>query len=58
MAEDADDAVDEAASGTVRFGYYTSVVLLFDEDLERSKPPRARSAGASSTTASRRASRT
>ncbi|MCZ7618386.1 MAG: transporter [Myxococcota bacterium] len=34
MAEDADDAVEEAASGTVRFGYYTSVILLLDEDPE------------------------
>ena len=34
MAEDADDAVAEASSGTVRFGYYTSVILLLDEDPE------------------------
>ncbi|MCP5057557.1 MAG: hypothetical protein GY937_12650 [bacterium] len=34
MAEDADDAVEEAASGTVRFGYYTSVISLLDEDPE------------------------
>ena len=32
MAEDADDAVTEVSSGLVRFGYYTSVVLLFGED--------------------------
>jgi type IV secretion system protein VirB4 len=32
MAEDADDAVTEATSGLVRFGYYTSVLLLFGED--------------------------
>jgi type IV secretion system protein TrbE len=34
MAEDADDAVEEASSGTVRFGYYTSVILLLDEHTE------------------------
>ena len=37
MAEDADDAVAEATSGLVRFGYYTNVLLLFGEvprDLE------------------------
>lgn len=34
MAEDADDAVEEVSSGSVRFGYYTSVVLLFGEDEE------------------------
>lgn len=34
MAEDADDAVEEAASGQVRFGYYTSVILLVDEDAD------------------------
>ncbi len=34
MAEDADDAVTEASSGTVRFGYYTSVLLLWSEDAE------------------------
>jgi len=32
MAEDADDAVTEATSGLVRFGYYTNVLLLFGED--------------------------
>ena len=32
MAEDADAAVAEAASMTVRFGHYTSVVLLFSRD--------------------------
>lgn len=32
MAEDADAAVAEAASMTVRFGHYTSVVLLFSEE--------------------------
>ena len=32
MAEDADDAVEEASSGTVRFGYYTSVIVLSGED--------------------------
>jgi type IV secretion system protein VirB4 len=31
MAEDADDAIEEAASGAVRFGYYTSTILLFEE---------------------------
>lgn len=35
MAEDADDAVEEAASGSVRFGYYTSVILLLDADAEK-----------------------
>ncbi len=32
MAEDADEAVQEAASGAVRFGYFTSVVLLAGSD--------------------------
>jgi type IV secretion system protein VirB4 len=32
MAEDADDAITEATSGLVRFGYYTNVLLLFGED--------------------------
>jgi len=34
MAEDADDAITEASSGAVRFGYYTSVLLLLGEDIE------------------------
>ena len=32
MAEDADAAVAEAASMSVRFGHYTSLILLFHED--------------------------
>jgi len=32
MAEDADAAVAEAASMAVRFGHYTSLILLFHED--------------------------
>ncbi len=32
MAEDADDAITEASSGAVRFGYYTSVLLLLGEE--------------------------
>jgi type IV secretion/conjugal transfer VirB4 family ATPase len=32
MAEDADEAVGEASANTVRFGYYTSALLLFDRD--------------------------
>ncbi len=32
MAEDADQAVGEASANTVRFGYYTSTLLLFDRD--------------------------
>ena len=32
MAEDADEAVAEASANTVRFGYYTSTLLLFDRD--------------------------
>jgi len=28
MADDADEAIQEAASGALRFGYYTSVILL------------------------------
>ena len=35
MAEDADAAVAEASGMQVRFGHYTSVILLFDEDRER-----------------------
>ena len=35
MAEDADEAVGEASSNVVRFGYFTCNVLLFDADLER-----------------------
>ncbi len=33
MANDAVSAIAEASSGAVRFGYYTSVILLFAEDL-------------------------
>ena len=33
MANDAVSAIAEASSGVVRFGYYTSVILLFSEDL-------------------------
>ena len=33
MAHDAVAAIAEASSGAVRFGYYTSVILLFSEDL-------------------------
>src|SRR5439155_677333 len=32
MAEDADDAVEEASGNAVRFGYYTCTLLLFDRD--------------------------
>jgi type IV secretion system protein VirB4 len=32
MARDADEAVAEASSNTVRFGYYTSVILVMNED--------------------------
>ena len=31
MAEDADDALAEASSNRVRFGYYTSAIILMDE---------------------------
>ena len=31
MAEDADDALGEASSNRVRFGYYTSVIILMDD---------------------------
>lgn len=34
MADDADAAVAEASGMQVRFGHYTSVILLFDEDRE------------------------
>lgn len=33
MANDAVSAIAEASSGAVRFGYYTSVILLFSEDI-------------------------
>ncbi len=33
MANDAVSAIAEASSGAVRFGYYSSVILLFSEDL-------------------------
>jgi type IV secretion system protein VirB4 len=32
MAEDADDALAEASSNRVRFGYYTSTIILMDEN--------------------------
>jgi type IV secretion system protein VirB4 len=32
MVQDVDDALSEAASGLVAFGFYTSVILLFHED--------------------------
>ncbi len=32
MAEDADEAVAEASANAVRFGYYTSTLLLFERD--------------------------
>lgn len=35
MAEDADEAVGEASSNVVRFGYFTCNVLLLDADRER-----------------------
>ncbi len=35
MTEDADRAIEAADSTLVRFGYYTSVVVLFDEKEER-----------------------
>jgi type IV secretion/conjugal transfer VirB4 family ATPase len=35
MTEDADTAISEADSNLVRFGYYTSVVVIFDEDIQR-----------------------
>ena len=35
MASDAVDALGEASGGTVRYGYYTSVILLMDPDQER-----------------------
>jgi type IV secretion/conjugal transfer VirB4 family ATPase len=35
MAEDADEAVGEASANTVRFGYYTCTLLLFDADRGR-----------------------
>lgn len=34
MATDAVDALAEASSGVVKFGYYTSVVVLMDENIE------------------------
>ena len=33
MAEDADAAIEEAESGLVRYGYYTSVIVLMGENL-------------------------
>ena len=42
MAEDADEAVGEASANTVRFGYYTSTLLLFDRG---SGPARGHGAG-------------
>lgn len=35
MSEDADAAIEEADSTLVRFGYYTSVVVLLDEKADR-----------------------
>ncbi len=35
MALDANDAVTLASEGTIRFGYYTSTILLMDPDPER-----------------------
>lgn len=35
MTDDADQAISEADSALVRFGYYTSVVVLLDEDIQR-----------------------
>ncbi|WP_434152207.1 conjugal transfer protein TrbE (plasmid) [Methylocaldum gracile subsp. desertum] len=35
MAADADESVSQASEGLVRFGYYTSVVVLMDDDLRR-----------------------
>ena len=35
MAQDADEAVGEASGNTVRFGYYTCTLLLFDRDRGR-----------------------
>ncbi len=35
MSDDADTAIEEADSTLVRFGYYTSVVVLLDENQER-----------------------
>ncbi len=35
MTEDADNAIEEADSSLVRFGYYTSVVILMDEDADK-----------------------
>ncbi len=32
MVAEAEDAIAEAASGLVAFGYYTAVIVLFDED--------------------------
>jgi|UPI00056D9929 type IV secretion system protein TrbE len=35
MASDADESVSEASEGGVKFGYYTSVIILMNEDLQR-----------------------
>jgi len=35
MADDADRALGKASTGEVRFGYYTPLVMLMDEDAER-----------------------
>ena len=35
MANDAEAAMSEAGAGAVRYGYYTSVVILMDSDAER-----------------------
>jgi type IV secretion/conjugal transfer VirB4 family ATPase len=35
MTDDADQAIMEADSTLIRFGYYTSVVILLDEDINR-----------------------
>lgn len=35
MANDAESAMSEAGAGVVRYGYYTSAVILMDRDVER-----------------------
>jgi type IV secretion/conjugal transfer VirB4 family ATPase len=35
MASDADESVNEASEGLVKYGYYTTVIVLMDEDKER-----------------------
>lgn len=35
QSQDAEIALSEAKSGQVRFGYYTSTIVLMDEDIER-----------------------